>query len=89
MFSYYRGFQRAVRTSGHKLIVYPDAGVTQLFDVAKDPWEIHNLADDRRHMALKGSLFQRLLRFQRELEDDLPPLTEPVNRSPVRPGGQF
>jgi choline-sulfatase len=72
VFSYYRGFQRAVRTSEHKLIVYPKAGMTQLFDLQKDPWEIRNLADDPRYRALKKSLLERLHRFQKELEDDIP-----------------
>jgi len=73
VFSYYRGFQRAVRTREHKLIVYPVAGITQLFDLNKDAWEIHNLADDRKNAALKGSLLERLHRLQRDLGDDLPP----------------
>ena len=74
MFSYYRGFQRAVRTQRHKLIVYPAARVTQLFDIEKDPWEVHNLADDSRYASFKSSLLDRLHRFQHELEDDLPPV---------------
>ncbi len=44
IFSYYLNFQRAVRTRQHKLIVYPQVGVTQLFDINRDPWEIENLA---------------------------------------------
>jgi choline-sulfatase len=75
VFSYYRGFQRAVRTRQHKLILYPEVGVTQLFDLNKDPWEIHNLADDRKYTALKGSLLETLHHFQRELGDDLPPVS--------------
>jgi arylsulfatase A-like enzyme len=75
VFSYYRGFQRAVRTRDHKLIVYPEAGVTQLFDLNQDPWEIHNLADQSRYAALKAGLLERLHRFQRELGDDLPPVS--------------
>jgi choline-sulfatase len=72
IFSHYRNFQRAVRTREHKLIVYPEAGITQLFDLNKDPWEMHNLADDRQHTALRSSLSDKLRRLQRELEDDLP-----------------
>jgi choline-sulfatase len=71
MFSYYQDFQRAVRTRDHKLIVYPKVGVTQLFDLNKDPWEIRNLADDRRHEPLKRSLFDRLRELQRELGDEV------------------
>jgi arylsulfatase A-like enzyme len=71
MFCFYRNFQRSVRTQDHKLIVYPEAGVTQLFDIKKDPWELTNLADKPEHSALKGRLMSRLQRFQRELGDDL------------------
>jgi choline-sulfatase len=72
VFSFYRNFQRAVRTRDHKLIVYPQAHVTQLFDLKKDPWEMHNLADKPEYAAVKGVLLERLHQFQRELEDDLP-----------------
>ena len=74
MFSWYLGYQRAVRTDEYKLIVYPQAGVTQLFNVRKDPWEIQNLAERREHAALRKDLLDRLHRFQRELDDDLAPV---------------
>ena len=67
----YRMSQRTVRTRSHKLIIYPLAGMTQLFDLEKDPWEIHNVADKTEHAALKRSLRQRLVSLQRELGDDL------------------
>jgi choline-sulfatase len=72
IFSHYRHFQRAVRTHEHKLIVYPEAGVTQLFDLNRDPWEIRNLASERKHAPLRARLLERLGRLQRELADDLP-----------------
>jgi arylsulfatase A-like enzyme len=71
IFSRYKEFQRAVRTREHKLIVYPEAKTVQLFDIKKDPWEIHNLAEKREYAAVKNSLMDRLRRFQRELDDDL------------------
>lgn len=71
VFSRYLDYQRAVRTREHKLIVYPKAGVTQLFDMRADPWEIHNLDGDRRLGAVKKELLDRLHRFQRELDDPL------------------
>lgn len=76
IFSRYMNFQRAVRTEEHKLIVYPQAGVTQLFDLRKDPWEIQNLAGRREYATLKGHLLERLHRFQKELEDDLGPVAD-------------
>ncbi|MDE3199162.1 MAG: sulfatase, partial [Acidobacteriota bacterium] len=54
---------------------YPEAKVTQIFDVKKDPWETRNLANDARYRPLKGHLLDRLHRFQRDLEDDLPPVS--------------
>lgn len=74
MFCYYRKYQRSVRTREHKLIVYPEARVTQLFDVRKDPWEIHNLAEDRKYQKVRVALLERLHRFQHDLEDNLPPM---------------
>ncbi len=71
VFSFYRGFQRAIRTESHKLIVYPEARVTQLFDMAGDPWELHNLADDPAHAALRRDLAARLRQQQKELDDPL------------------
>jgi arylsulfatase A-like enzyme len=75
VFSYYRHFQRAVRTTGHKLIVYPEAGVTQLFDLKHDPWETTNLSARHECAPLKRDLLDRLRRFQQELDDDLPAVT--------------
>lgn len=71
VFSFYKDFQRTVRTAEHKLIVYPQAKQTQLFDIRKDPWETRNLADDRAYAAAKGHLLERLRRYQQELGDDL------------------
>jgi choline-sulfatase len=73
MFCWYRNFQRSVRTQQHKLIVYPEPGVTQLFDIVKDPWETNNLASRSEHAALKAHLLDRLRRFQLELGDELKP----------------
>lgn len=71
MFSYYQDFQRSVRTREHKLIVYPKAEVTQLFDLTHDPWETKNLADEPRHEVLKRTLLNRLRELQRELGDEV------------------
>ena len=74
MFAWYRGFQRAIRNSEHKLIVYPEAKKTQLFDLAKDPWETEDLADRREYAATEAHLRERLHRFQRELGDEMGPV---------------
>jgi choline-sulfatase len=71
VFCWYRDFQRSVRTREHKLIVYPQAGVTQLFDLRKDPWETRDVAEDPKFAALRADLMTRLRRFQSELGDPL------------------
>ena len=66
----YRQHQRAYRQGNFKLIEYvraPDrerngetfvsgSRVTQLFNVVKDPWETHNLADFPEHRTTVASL---------------------------------
>lgn len=71
VFSYYRDFQRMVRTRTHKLIVYPQIKREQVFDLEKDPWEMHDLSNDPEAATVKADLLQRLERFQRELGDPL------------------
>ncbi|HEV2172322.1 MAG TPA: sulfatase/phosphatase domain-containing protein, partial [Nitrospira sp.] len=70
-FSYYREFQRAVRTKTHKLIVYPQVQRVQLFDIEKDPWEMHDLSDDPASASIQAELMQRLKQFQKDLGDNL------------------
>jgi arylsulfatase A-like enzyme len=71
VFCYYRDFQRSVRTQQYKLIVYPQISRIQLFDVAADPWEMHDLVDDPSHAGIKSTLLARLKSFQAELGDHL------------------
>jgi choline-sulfatase len=71
VFCRYIGFQRSVRTTHYKLIVYPEANRVQLFDVVQDPWETRNLADDPSLAGVKRELWSRLLAFQKELDDPL------------------
>jgi len=71
VFCRYIGYQRSVRTTRHKLIVYPKAKQEQLFDLAEDPWETRNLVGDAALADVKRDLWARLLRFQKELDDPL------------------
>jgi choline-sulfatase len=71
VFCYYRDFQRCVRTKDHKLIVYPQVQMTQVFDLNKDPWETRNLASDPQYASVKRDLLHRLRQFQTELGDKL------------------
>jgi arylsulfatase A-like enzyme len=67
VFSYYRNFQRMVRTSTHKLIEYPQIRRIQLFDLKRDPWEIRDLSADSTTSTLRAELAQRLNAFNRNL----------------------
>jgi arylsulfatase A-like enzyme len=69
MFCFYRDFQRSIRTRDHKLILYPQAKETQLFDLTKDPWETSNLAG--KSPAIQADLLARLRKMQKELEDPI------------------
>jgi arylsulfatase A-like enzyme len=67
----YIDFQRSIRNKTHKLIVYPKINRVQLFDVAADPWEIHDLVDDASLSGVKKELFARLRKYQAQLGDPL------------------
>jgi choline-sulfatase len=71
VFCWYRGFQRCVRTPEHKLIFYPEAKRTQLFDLRKDPWETRDFAGEPGYAAIAENLRQILRNHQRELNDPL------------------
>ena len=71
VFSRYRDFQRMVRTKTHKLIVYPQVKKMQVFDLEKDPWEIHDLSADPAYADVKADLMRRLKHLQAELDDPL------------------
>jgi arylsulfatase A-like enzyme len=71
VFSYYRSFQRMVRTKTHKLIVYPQIRRIQVFDIEKDPWEMHDLSQDSGLAEIKQDLMHRLKSLQQELGDKL------------------
>jgi arylsulfatase A-like enzyme len=58
----YRHVQRAIATSEWKLIRYPQANQTQLFDLRNDPYEIHNLVDKPEYAARVAELSARMKR---------------------------
>jgi choline-sulfatase len=62
--------QRMVRTDRWKLIVTPGADMVQLFDVAADPWEMHNLA--ARSAPVIDDLMPRLKRWMGNTADPFP-----------------
>ncbi len=71
VFCRYIDFQRSVRTSRYKLIVYPKVNRTQLFDLQQDPWEMHDRIDDPALATIKADLWIRLKQFQQQLGDPL------------------
>jgi len=67
----YRDLQRGARIGDHKLIEYAVDGkrTTQLFDLAKDPFEMKNLAEDAAHAESLTRLRNELRRWREELDD--------------------
>ncbi len=64
-------FQRMVRVDDHKLILYPDAGVVRLYNLAEDPLETTDLAGNPEFKPLIRQLFNQLLVLQRQMDDPL------------------
>jgi arylsulfatase A-like enzyme len=71
VFGAYMSVQRMVRGDRWKLIRYPYAEVTQLYDLQTDPWETRNLADDPQHGDRIGELAERLHDWQKTTGDKL------------------
>lgn len=63
--------QRMIKKDGFKLIVYPNANKVKLFDLASDPDEINNLADNITFKHKKQALFADLIQLQQSMEDQL------------------
>lgn len=80
VFLAYRDVQRAVRQGDWKLIRYPQVNVTQLFNLADDPHELHDLANDPAHAARLESLLALLADQQQEWGD-----TQPLTVSDPKP----
>jgi arylsulfatase A-like enzyme len=58
-----------VRDNRWKLIWYPKINRYQLFDLANDPWEVHDLAEQPKHAKQLTELKMRLGQQQREFGD--------------------
>jgi arylsulfatase A-like enzyme len=59
-----------VRTETHKLIHYWKQDQWELFDLVRDPAELHNLYADPAQQEVVKRLKAELLRLKRELKDD-------------------
>jgi len=63
---------RAVRDERWKLIRYPQINYTQLFDLADDPGELRNLADDPKQADRVAKMMDLVRAWQKRVGDDLP-----------------
>jgi choline-sulfatase len=67
----YLQLQRSVTLDGYKLILYPRAARSRLYNLEADPLERVDLADKPEHRRTKKRLFQRLLQLQEQMGDKL------------------
>ncbi|MCE6989714.1 sulfatase-like hydrolase/transferase [Dyadobacter sp. CY323] len=67
----YMDLQRMVRADGHKMIVYPKASKILLFDLKKDPDEMHDIAGEASSKPVLKSLKLKLVNQQKMLHDGL------------------
>lgn len=63
--------QRMIRDNRWKLVVYPQAGQTQLFDLEADPLERHNLAGEAAYADVQNRLAGKLQRWRADNGDPL------------------
>ncbi|MBT3279355.1 MAG: sulfatase-like hydrolase/transferase [Phycisphaerales bacterium] len=66
----YKTLQRMVRTEQYKLIRYPHAKEVQLFDIAADPFETKDLAEDPKFAATVADMDKRLVKWMKLTGDN-------------------
>jgi choline-sulfatase len=71
------GFAAMVRTQDSKLVFYHTPGDGEMYDLAADPEERHNLYNSADHSGMKLQLMERLLRRMGEKADPMPPRISP------------
>ncbi len=74
VFFIYKNFQRGVRTSdGWKMIKYLVKGkkTTQLFNLNNDPWELNNLANDKKYKKQLKRLTKEMKRWMKKSGDSV------------------
>jgi len=69
VFGYWASTQRMIRSDRWKLICYPQVGREQLFDLAADPDELHDLASAAEHQSTIDELRAELRRWQQSVGD--------------------
>lgn len=63
--------QRMITVGSDKMILYPEIGVSVLYDLAQDPLELRDLSNQPGATATKQRLFQQLLKEQQSTGDPL------------------
>jgi choline-sulfatase len=71
MFGWPNVLQRSIRPQRHKLIFYAPINRYQIFDLEKDPWEMHDLVDDPTCADVKQELIAKLKEKQKQLGDPM------------------
>lgn len=71
IFGAYLDYQRMIRNKDYKLILYPEAGQVQLFDMNADPDEMNNLANRPEYSETLSELFRELHNLQMKVGDQL------------------
>ena len=67
----YLDVQRSVKQDGFKLLLYPKIAKVRLYNLADDPKEMKDLADDPQYKPVIKRLFAKLLELQEETGDEL------------------
>lgn len=73
IFGVYIDAIRMIRDGRYKLLWYPKVNRYQLFDLARDPWELDNLADNPRFAAKVRQLKQKMAEHQDKFGDKYAP----------------
>ncbi len=76
LFLGFKNLMKSVRDDRWKMIRYPPINYTQLFDLAADPYEMSNLADDPAQQPRIAAMTAELERWQAKIGDK-DPLTVP------------
>ncbi|MBE9461639.1 sulfatase-like hydrolase/transferase [Dyadobacter sp. UP-52] len=67
----YMNIQRMVRTDKYKMIIYPAASKILLFDMTKDPDEMHDIASQQSSKNILKELKNKMIEQQKLMHDEL------------------
>ncbi len=71
LFAPYRDVQRMVRDERWKMIWYPKINRFQLFDLANDPWEMHDLSDSPENAGKLAEMKKTMAVEQKKWDDPI------------------